>query len=279
MKVVLITGAANGIGLALSIVCLQKGMIVVMADKDQHKLTYEAQQLAKQFPQQIFNCICDVTKIESVKNLAEFIQTKLERIDWIFNNAGIIGTLAPAWELEYQQVQQVIDVNIHGMLLIIKTFFPILFKQDFRAHLINMASLYGLCSGSHVASYTMSKHAVLALSESLYFDLKRMEKPIDISVVCPSFTDTALLSTTNDGSAFHNSLNSLLAHSRPAFEMAENIVQQVEQKKFYILPDEEVRTYAKQRVQAILEQENPHVNEVEQLMSSLLRRKLRHTGP
>lgn len=272
MKVAVITGAANGIGLALSLECLNKGMIVVMADNNASKLIDEAEHLALQFPQQVYSCVCDVRDITSVEQLALFLQTHVQRIDWIFNNAGIIGSLAPAWELTTQQIQQVIDVNIHGMMNIISTLFPILFTQDFRAHLINMASLYALCSGSHVASYTMSKHAVLALSESLYFDLKRMEKPIDISVVFPSFTDTALLAH-NESSSFHNSLNALLAHSKPAQDVAKHIVQAVEQKLFYIFPDKEVTSYSEERTQNILRQIEPHQNNVEQLMSALIKRK------
>ncbi|VEB36550.1 oxidoreductases, short-chain dehydrogenase/reductase family [Legionella sainthelensi] len=72
----------------------------------------------------------------------------------------------------------------------------------------------------------MSKHAVLALSESLYFDLERMKKPVNISVAFPSFTDTALLShSEHTHSQFQEILKSLLSHSRPAMDIAEHIVR------------------------------------------------------
>lgn len=123
----------------------------------------------------------------------------------------------------------------------------------------------------------MSKHAVLALSESMYFDLKRLERPVDVSVAFPSFTDTGLLSHNEDeaNSAFHHSLHSLLSHSRPASEVALHIVQEVEQKRFYILPDKEVKGYCEERTRAILLQEKPHLNNIEQLMNSLIQRKNR----
>lgn len=274
MKVAVISGAASGIGLALSLINLQQGKTVVMVDKDHSKLNDEAARLVKQFPNQIIHLACDVTQINEVNDLAQLTHQRLGRVDYIYNNAGIIGTLAPLWELTPDQISPVIEVNVYGMLHMIRAFMPLLFKQKFRSHIINMASLYALCSGSQMASYAMSKHAVLALSESLHFDLQRQDKPVDVSVAFPSFTDTALLTnkSAENTSAFHHSLNSLLAHSRPALDIAEHIVREVEQKRFYILPDKEVKGYSEERVKAIIQQENPHINNIEKLLGSLLKR-------
>lgn len=272
MKVAVITGAANGIGLALTKVHLQKNITVVMVDKDQAKLQEEAERFKSEFPNQVLAIRCNVTLIDEVKHLAQEIEKQVGRIDWIYNNAGIIGQLAPIWDLEAQQVQQVFNVNVHGMVHMIQAFMPFLFKQNFRAHIVNVASLYALCTGSQTAPYSMSKHAVLALSESLYFDLQRLEKPVDISVVFPSFTDTGLLSHPGKQSIFHEVLQSLLTHSRPALDIAEHIVKEVEQKKFYIFPDKEVKAYCEERTKAMLLQEEPHRTEVEKLMGALMKR-------
>lgn len=274
MKVAVITGAASGIGLALSLVHLQQGSTVIMVDKDHAKLDLEGEHLQQQFPEQVFPIPCDITQKDEVNYLTELTQEKVGRVDWIYNNAGIIGPLGPLWELEPEQIHQVLEVNVGGMIHIIQSFIPLLFKQSFRSHVINMASLYALCSGSQMAPYAMSKHAVLALSEALYFDLKRLEKPVDVSVAFPSFTDTSLLrnTSTEHHSVFHNSLNSLLGHSRPALDIATYIIQEAAQKQFYILPDKEVKGYTEERTRAILLQENPHVNNVEKLISSLLKR-------
>ena len=149
-----------------------------------------------------------------------------------------------------------------------------LFKQEKPAHIINMASLYAVCTSSQVAPYSMSKHAVLALSESLYFDLQRLAKPIDVSVVLPSFTDTSLLTSPSsiEPTPFQHSLNLLLAHSRPAMDVAEHIINEVEQKKFYIFPDKEVKEYVQERVNAMMNQDKPHVNSIERLVTSLIKR-------
>jgi short-subunit dehydrogenase len=278
MKVAIITGAASGIGLALSTVCLEQNMRVIMIDKDKEKLTLESTQLKAQFPNQINDYYCDITQLDAVKSLAVTLEQNVSQIDWIFNNAGIIGRMAPLWELPCEEIHKVIEVNVYGMIHIIQSFIPLLFKQQSPSHIINMASLYAVCSGSHVASYSMSKHAVLALSESLYFDLKRLNKPVEVSVVFPSFTDTALLSqpVNNEISSFHNSLNSLLAHSRPAMDVAQQIIKEVEQKKFYIFPDKEVKGYSEERIHSLVQQAEPHLNNVEKVIRSLIKRSHRH---
>lgn len=274
MNVALITGAASGIGLALSIVCLQKGFTVILVDKDEPRLNEEARKLNQQFPNQVLSKVCDLTQAQAVNQLAEGLFEELPYINWIFNNAGIIGALAPIWELKPEQVEQVFAVNVYGMTHVIQAFIPFLFKQEKPAHVINMASLYAVCTSSQVAPYSMSKHAVLALSESLYFDLQRLAKAINVSVVFPSFTDTSLLTspTSNEPTPFQHSLNLLLSHSRPAMDVAEHIINEVEQKKFYIFPDKEVKEYAEERVGAMMDQDKPHVNNIEKLVTSLIKR-------
>ncbi|KTD06488.1 short chain dehydrogenase/reductase family oxidoreductase [Legionella gratiana] len=274
MKVAVITGAASGIGLALTQVHLQRDSFVVMVDKDSVTLKNEATRLLALFPGKVLEISCDVTKPNQVTQLAQQVQNQLGRIDWIYNNAGIIGQLGPIWDLCPEHVQKVMDVNLHGMIYIIQAFIPFLFQQTFYSHIINIASLYALCTGSQTASYSMSKHAVLALSESLYFDLDRMKKPVNISVVFPSFTDTALLSHNEDTSSqFQEILKSLLSHSRPALDIAEYIIREVEQKKFYIFPDPEVKGYCEDRTKAMIFEENPHVTNIEKLMSTLIKRQ------
>ncbi|WP_370449394.1 SDR family NAD(P)-dependent oxidoreductase [Legionella sp. km772] len=271
---VLITGAASGIGLALSLICLQKEFSVIMVDNNDEKLNVEARQLNNQFPNRVIKKTCDLTQADAVNTLAQELYQQISHIDWIFNNAGIIGSLAPLWELTPEQIQQVFAVNIFGMTNVIQAFMPFLFKQRQPSHIINMASLYAICTSSQVASYSMSKHAVLALSESLHFDLQRLAKPIAVSVVLPSFTDTSLLtpSSTDPVSPFQQSLNLLMAHSRPTMDVASQIIDEVEQKKFYIFPDKEVKGYAEERLNAMISQNNPHLNAIEKLMTSLIKR-------
>lgn len=273
MKVAVITGAASGIGLALTQVYLQKGNLVLMVDNDETKLKTQAHSLQVDYPDQVLHKTCDVRQIEEVNALARYVKETLGRVDWLYNNAGIIGRLGPVWELDIQTIHAVMDVNVYGMIHLIQAFMPLLLNQQTPSHIINMASLYALCAGSQTAAYSMSKHAVLALSESLYFDLKPLEKPINISVVFPSFTDTGLLSTpTLSSDPFHESLRDVLTHCRSALDVALHVMNAVEKNQFYIFPDKEVKGYHDARSQSLINQENPHLNSIEKLMNSLRKR-------
>lgn len=273
-RVAVITGAANGIGLALAKACIQRGMNVVMADIATTRLCDEVEQLSMQTDARVMGVVCDVTRPDSVQHLAKQCFDGFGRVDWLFNNAGISGQLAPLWELPFEHIRKVMDVNLHGAIHCSQIFLPLLFKQEHRSHLINMASFYGLCSGSLMSAYAMSKHALVALSESLYFDLQRLNKPVDVSVVCPSFVNTQLLSHDDrqEHDPLHAMLNELIARSRPADDVAEHVIGEVEKNRFYILPDKEVKGYYEQRSQAIINQNPPERHSMENVISSLSKR-------
>jgi NAD(P)-dependent dehydrogenase (short-subunit alcohol dehydrogenase family) len=275
-RVAVITGAASGIGLALVKACILDGMCVVMADVAMLALREQAEQLRASSHVDIIDIVCDVTKPEDVEELAKQTYARFNRVDLLINNAGISGPLAPLWEQSYQHIHQVMDVNLYGAIHGVHVFLPFLFKQAHRAHIVNMASVYGLCSGSQMAAYAMSKFAIVALSESLYFDLKRLNKPVDVSVVCPSFANTQLLANSSPESSdkFHNLLSSLLERSRPPEDIAACILREIKNKTFYILPDKEVKDYCEQRTEAIINQSFPHEHSLEKIIASLSKRAL-----
>ncbi|MBA2652855.1 MAG: SDR family NAD(P)-dependent oxidoreductase [Tatlockia sp.] len=275
-QVAVITGAASGIGLALTEVCIKEGIHVVMADNAATVLSDRVEFLSQGASVEVLGIVCDVTKPEHLKHLAKQTFEHFNRVDWLFNNAGISGPLAPIWELTNEHIRKVMDVNLHGAIHGLQAFLPMMFKQKHRSHVINMASFYGLCSGSQMAAYAMSKHAVVALSESLYFDLQRLDKPVDVSVVCPSFADTGLLANAPslENNKLHQMMVNLIARARPALDVAEHVVAEVKNKTFYILPDKEVKDYCEQRTKAIIEQGEPHKHSIEKIISSLSKRAL-----
>ena len=273
-RVAVITGAASGICLALARACIQRGIHVVMADNAAAALNEQVNQLVSQGKTDVLGVACDVTRPECVDNLARLAMERFQRIDWLFNNAGISGHLAPVWELDNENIHKVMDVNLFGVIHGIKSFLPIMLEQQHRSQIINMASIYGLCSGSGMAAYAMSKHAIVALSESLHFDLQRLGKPVDVSVVCPSFANTGLLTNSMpaDENKFQLMLGDLIARSRPAEDVAEHIINEVEKNTFYILPDREAKEYCQQRTTAIVEQTPPHQHSLEKIISVLSKR-------
>lgn len=273
-SVAVITGAASGIGFALAQACVQRGMNVVMADNAITVLDDSVKQLGD--TDSVLGVVCDVTRQDDLDNLVVHTMQRFGRVDWLFNNAGISGPLAPVWEVSLQQINKVLDVNLNGVIHGVKAFLPVMFHQQHRSKIINIASIYALCSGSNMAAYAMSKHAILALSESLHFDLQRLDKPVDVSVVCPSFANTQLLTSSMpaDNNKFHHMLGDLIARSRPAEDVAEHIIREVEKNTFYILPDKEVKEYCQQRTNAITEQQQPHQHSLEKIIATLSKRAL-----
>lgn len=267
--VAVITGAASGIGLALAKACAQRNMHVVMVDYAAKTLNEAAEKLRLSSHSQVLPVTCDVTQIEEVRRVAEQTYDQFSRVDLLINNAGINGPLVPLWEMPIEQIQNVMDVNLFGVLHGIHVFLPLMFKQENPGHIVNMASVYGLCSGSLVGAYAMSKHAIVALSESLYFDLKRLKKSVDVSVVCPSFVNTPLLVNSNvsSGDILYQKMQNLIERGRSPEDVAEHILREVDHKHFYILPDKEVKDYCEKRVQGIAEQIAPAEHSLEKIMA------------
>jgi len=269
--VVAITGAASGIGLALAKACIADGMHVIMSGVGEVTLREQVERLKCSSDAEVIGVVCDVTKYDDVAQLAHQAYEHFKQVDVLINNAGVSGPLAPFWELSVQQVRHVLDVNLYGVIHGVQAFLPRMFEQASRAHIVNIASFYGLCSGSQMAAYAMSKHAIVALSESLYFDLKRLHKPVDISVVCPSFANTQLLINSAPASSdkLYTMMSRLLERSRPAEDIADYVLREVKKKTFYILPDKEVKDYCEQRTQAIIHQSPPHEHSLEKIIATL----------
>lgn len=276
-KVAVITGAASGIGLALARCCLQQHMHVVIADISNKHLQSIVGELNQQYSTQIVGILCDVRKSHDVKQLARKVYKQFNHVDLLINNAGISGPISPLWDLSLTQINNVLKTNVLGIIHGIQSFFPFALQKQPRFHVVNMASVYGLCSGSGVSAYAMSKHAVVALSESLYFDIKRLDYPIDVSVVCPSLVNTNLLASSSVNDNFlHEQVAELMRHCRPAEDVAEYIMKEVHKKVFYILPDKEIKDYCEHRMEAIIQQSVPHEHSLEQIMQALGRKEKRH---
>lgn len=270
-KVVVITGAASGIGLALTRECLQSGMHVVMADSAGASLLETAHALQDIAATSVFPVICDVTSLHDVEAMATKTVERFGVIDVLINNAGISGVMKPFWELSHVEIHQVLDVNLYGILNSLHCFLPLMLKQTRRSRVVNMASVYALTSGSLVAPYSMSKHAILALSESLYFDLQRYNQPVDVSVVCPSFVNTDFLRNSLDKSERGaEKLLYLAEQGTPVAEVAEKIMRGIANNSFYILPQAEVKDLCSRRVQAIVDQQEPHRHVLERISTALV---------
>jgi len=190
-KVAVITGAASGIGRGIARQCVAEGMKVALADIDEEGLHALAQELIEQgasvsvFP-------TDVRDSSSVDTLAQSSQEAFGSIHLVFNNAGVmLGGYA--WERSEDDWRWIFEVNFFGVVNGIRTFVPLLLEQGEEAHIVNTASIGGLMVGPFLSPYIVSKHAVVALTESVYYELQTLDTSVGISALCPGAISTGIV--------------------------------------------------------------------------------------
>jgi NADP-dependent 3-hydroxy acid dehydrogenase YdfG len=193
-KVIVITGASSGIGEASAKLLAQNGAKVILGARRTEKLEKIVEDIRSSGGIAEFKDV-DVTNREDMKAFVHFAKDKFERVDVIFNNAGVMP-LSPMNALKVEEWDNMINVNIHGVLNGIAAGLPIMEAQG-SGHFINTASI-----GAHVvvptsAVYSATKFAVWAISEGL-----RQESPnIRVTTVCPGVVETELGSDITDESA------------------------------------------------------------------------------
>lgn len=194
-KVAVITGAASGIGHAIANRAIEEGMKVVIADIEEEALS-QAEVEMKAKGADVMAVLTDVTKIDDIKALAQKTLDKFGAVHLLFNNAGVgyyMDSTTHLWKSPLADWKWILDVNIWGVIHGIHVFIPIMLKQDIECHIINTASMAGLIPPvSGLGIYTLTKHAVLIISESLKLELLHTGAKIKVSALCPAFVSTKL---------------------------------------------------------------------------------------
>jgi len=219
-RVAVVTGAASGIGFALSERFAAEGMRVVMADIEAPALAEAADLLAGRGAS-VLPVPTDVSSGEQVDALRDRALEAFGAVHLVCNNAGVSGMGRPLWELTSQDWDWVLGVNLWGVIHGIRAFVPTLLEQD-AAHMVNTASVAGVTTGI-LGPYSATKHAVVALSEALYFQLQQLGARVDVSVLCPGWVRTRI------GESDRNRPAGLEppANDDPAREMARELVRQL----------------------------------------------------
>lgn len=274
-KVAVITGAASGIGRAMAGSAGMRGMKLVLADIEEPALEKAAEELRADGVE-VLAVHTDVSNPADMEALAEKTLKAFSEVHLLVNNAGI-GAGSTVWESTLADWQWVMGVNLWGVIHGCRIFLPIMLRQGVEGHIVNTASIAGLIDGHPVAPYQVTKHAVVALSEHIYFSLVQMQSPVGVSVLCPGWVRTRILEgernrplalqnpsrTTPAGpeemQIFQAMQQALEAGIMPD-QVAEVVFESIESGRFYILPHDEYDSAVRSRMENILERKNPEVS-------------------
>ncbi len=188
-KVAVVTGGAGGLGRAMAMHFARVGMHVAIADIDQASLDRTTGEL-RALGVNAIGVRTDVSKSVEVDALATRVVAELGGVHVVCNNAGV-SPLGLAWENTIADWQWMLGVNLWGVIHGVRTFTPILLAQD-EGHIVNTASVAGLINPPNSAMYNVTKHAVVALTETLYHDLGEQKSKVGCSVLCPAYVPTGI---------------------------------------------------------------------------------------
>ena len=185
-KVAVITGAGRGIGRGIALHCAKEGMKVVLAGFGMESLTKTAADLEALGAETLI-VQTDVSQVEQVENLAAATVEAFGQVDLLVNNAGAAQP-GKTLEITLDDWNWIMGVNFYGVLYSLRAFVPRMIERQQPSHVVNVSSLAGVTPGS--GPYGVSKHAVVALTESLYHDLAESAPQVKVSVLCPGWVAT-----------------------------------------------------------------------------------------
>ena len=182
-----ITGGAQGIGLAIAVRLLESGASVSLWDRDESLLMETSYSLSAKG--KVEPVVMDVTDLESVRNAAEKTEEFLGAIEVLVCNAGIAGPTANIWEYPPEEWQQVIDIDLTGVFNCLHIVCPIMIEQNY-GRIVNVASIAGKEGNPNAAPYSAAKAGVIALTKSLGKELSGYD--IAVNCITPAAAKTRI---------------------------------------------------------------------------------------
>lgn len=273
-KTAVLTGAASGFGLECARIAAQRGMNVVLVDVQADALAAAEADIQALGAQTLAQRV-DVSQADAMEQLARQVQARFGAPNFVFNNAGV-GAGGLVWESSVKDWEWVLGVNLWGVIHGVRCFTPMMLqaaRQDpaWRGHIVNTASMAGLLTPPNMGVYNVSKHAVVALSETLYQDLRLVTEQISASVLCPYFVPTGITQSERNRPA-SLAPGEMTASQRvgramtdkavgsgkvTAEQVAQKVFAAIEQDQFYIYSHPQALGNVAARMQAIVDIRNP----------------------
>ena len=270
-KVAVITGAGSGFGREFARIAARERTKLMLADIQQDALD-EAVAEARAAGADAAGLRVDVASAADVQRLADQTLEQFGAAHLLFNNAGVAGCGGFAWEASLKDWHWVLGVNLMGVVHGIRTFVPLMLKQDCECHVVNTASAAGLVSAPLMAVYNVSKHGVVTLSETLFHDLRAAGAKVGVSVLCPAFVPTNIVRSERNRPAELTEDAPLTPSQIAARQLAEKAVgsgrlsaaevarmtfEAVREGRFYVITHPKMLASIELRLQDIGAQRNP----------------------
>lgn len=261
-KVVVITGAASGIGLGIAEKCAQEKMKIVLADIEEDTLQQAVAHI-KKIHSNVIAVTTDVTKANQIEKLANITLDTYGQVNLLINNAGVSGPFGPLWEIPMDQLQWTLDVNLMGVIYALKAFVPIMLKQNDECHIVNTSSHIGLVSSPHLTAYQITKHAIVTITEALQHDLRLYKNTVGTSVFFPFFVQSKLphsgrhlidipLYVASQAQKLLDELTEQTNKGISPLHAAEILFEGIKVNKFYIFTDDKTKHCFRERAVNIL---------------------------
>ena len=238
-KVCVVTGAGHGVGEALAHALAARGARLVLADVDETALKDTGEQLGGGV--EVLLQHTDVAQPDDVDALARAAVDRFGAVHLLVNNAGV-GALGLVWSTSLDDWARTFAVNVMGVVHGLRSFVPILLAQSEPSHIVNVCSLMGLSTAPVHGTYGASKHAVLAITETLRDELAMSGRPIGVSLVCPGPIRTNMINTargepgTPEAATIEMLKTLMKEKGMEASEVARHIVEGVLENRFWVFP-------------------------------------------
>ena len=184
-RVAIVTGASRGIGRSIAEVFVREGAKVVISARKQEAL----EQVAREIGPSVLPVACHVGRPEQLQNLVESATREFGRIDILVNNAGTNIAQGPCLDMDEGQFDKMVEVNLKSAFRLIKLVAPGMCQRG-RGSIINIASIAGLRPQFHSLLYSMTKAALIMMTQSYAVELG--PQGVRVNAIAPGLIQTAL---------------------------------------------------------------------------------------